>query len=103
LKVKKPGLFVNFEQFPCSWIRIIFRIPNADPDPGQLNKCGSFNYVLYYDFFSSGSRRAEEDKYHGRDWGDTEEYRRGEERYEHDYFFSRGSVFGTAFISLQLA
>jgi hypothetical protein len=42
------------------------------------------NTVCYYYFFSSGSRRAEEDKYHDRDWGDTEEYRRGEERYEHD-------------------
>jgi hypothetical protein len=31
LKCRKPGLFVNFGQFPCSWIRI--RIPN--PYPGQ--------------------------------------------------------------------
>jgi hypothetical protein len=32
-KKKKPGLFVNFGEFPCSWIRI--RIPIMDPDPGQ--------------------------------------------------------------------
>jgi hypothetical protein len=45
------------------------------------------NTLYYYItiFCSSGSRRAEEDKYHDRDWGDTEEYRRGEERY--DSFF----------------
>jgi hypothetical protein len=39
LKGRKPGLFVNFSQFPCFWIQI--RISNADPDPRQLNKCGS--------------------------------------------------------------
>jgi hypothetical protein len=46
------------------------------------------NTVHYYItiIFSSGSRRAEEDKYHDRDWGNTEEYRRGEERYENDSF-----------------
>jgi hypothetical protein len=38
-KGRKPGLFVNFGQFPCSWIRI--RIPNTDPDPRQPNDCGS--------------------------------------------------------------
>jgi hypothetical protein len=38
LKGKKPGLFVNFGQFPCSWIRI--RISNTDPDQGQPNECG---------------------------------------------------------------
>jgi hypothetical protein len=27
------GLFVNFGQYSCSWIRI--RIPNKEPDPGQ--------------------------------------------------------------------
>ncbi len=32
-KARKPSLFVNFGEFPCSWIRI--RIPNMDPDPGQ--------------------------------------------------------------------
>ncbi len=32
LKGRKPGLFLNFGQFPCSRIRI--RIPNTDPDPG---------------------------------------------------------------------
>jgi hypothetical protein len=26
------GLFLDFAQFPCSWIRS--RIPNTDPDPG---------------------------------------------------------------------
>ncbi len=31
-KGKKIGVFLNFGQFPWSWIRI--RIPNADPDPG---------------------------------------------------------------------
>ncbi len=35
----KIGLFVNFGQFPCSWIRI--RILNTDPYPGQPNQCGS--------------------------------------------------------------
>jgi hypothetical protein len=30
---RKPGLFVNFGQFPCSWIRI--HIPNTDTDPRQ--------------------------------------------------------------------
>jgi hypothetical protein len=59
------------------WIRIQDSQMNADPDP---------QHYYYYDFFSSGSRRAEEDKYHDRDWGDTEEYRRGEERYEHGSF-----------------
>ncbi len=36
LKGWKSGLFVNFNQFPCSWIWI--RIPNRDPDPapGEL-------------------------------------------------------------------
>ncbi len=36
LKGRKPGLFVNFGQFTCSWIRI--RIPNTDPDPRQPKK-----------------------------------------------------------------
>jgi hypothetical protein len=37
---RKPGLYVNFGQFPCSWIQI--RISNKDPpDPGQSNECGS--------------------------------------------------------------
>ncbi len=39
LKDRKPGLFVNFGQFPCSWILI--RIPNTDPDPGQPYQFGS--------------------------------------------------------------
>ncbi len=34
LKGKKPGVFVNFGKFRCSWIQIL--IPNTDPDPGQL-------------------------------------------------------------------
>ncbi len=38
-KDRKQGLFLNFGQFPCSWIRI--RIPNRDLDPGQPNECGS--------------------------------------------------------------
>jgi hypothetical protein len=33
LKGWKSGLFVNFGQFPCSWIRIC--IPTTDPDPGE--------------------------------------------------------------------
>jgi hypothetical protein len=33
LKGRKPGLFVNVDQFPFSWIRI--RFPNADLDPIQ--------------------------------------------------------------------
>ncbi len=37
---KKTGLFVDFGQFPRSWIRIRIRIPNRDPDPGQPNQCG---------------------------------------------------------------
>jgi hypothetical protein len=42
-KSRKPGLFVNFRQFRCSWIRI--RIPNTDPnpDPGEPNQCGSIH------------------------------------------------------------
>ncbi len=41
LKGRKPGLFVNFCQLTCSWIRI--RIPNTypDPNPRQPNECGS--------------------------------------------------------------
>ncbi len=35
----KLGLFVNFGQFSCSWIRI--PIHNTDPDPGQPNQWGS--------------------------------------------------------------
>ncbi len=29
---RKPGLFVNFCQFPWSWIRIRIHIPNTDPE-----------------------------------------------------------------------
>ncbi len=38
-KEPKPSLFVNFGQYPYSWIRI--RIPNTNPDPKQPNECGS--------------------------------------------------------------
>jgi hypothetical protein len=44
LKGRKPGLFVNFGQFPFFWILI--RIPNTDPDKGQLNECGSGSTTL---------------------------------------------------------
>jgi hypothetical protein len=52
LKYRKPGLFVNFGQYPCSWIRIRIHIPNTvpeknlswtpDPDPGvkKASDCG---------------------------------------------------------------
>jgi hypothetical protein len=39
LKGEKPGLFVKFSQFPCSWIRIC--IPNTDPDTRQPDQCRS--------------------------------------------------------------
>jgi hypothetical protein len=32
---------LNFDNFPCSRIRIRIRIPNTDPDPGEQNQCGS--------------------------------------------------------------
>jgi hypothetical protein len=35
LKGRKPGLLVNFVQFPCFWIRI--RIPNKNSGPVQPN------------------------------------------------------------------
>jgi hypothetical protein len=47
-KGKKLGLFDNFDQFPCSWIRIRIRIPNTDPDPGQPNQCGSGSATLLW-------------------------------------------------------
>jgi hypothetical protein len=37
LKGWKPGLFVNFDIFPCSFIRI--RFPNTDSDPREQNQC----------------------------------------------------------------
>jgi hypothetical protein len=40
LKWKKPGLFFNFCQLPCSWIWIWVRIPKTDPDPLQQKECG---------------------------------------------------------------
>ncbi len=36
---QEPSLFMNFCNFPYSWIRI--RLPHTDPDPGQPNECGS--------------------------------------------------------------
>jgi hypothetical protein len=36
-KNRQLGLFVNFCQFPCSWIRIWIQIPNTDPDLEQPN------------------------------------------------------------------
>ncbi len=36
LKIRKPGSFVIFYQFSCSWIRI--PIPNTGPDQGQPNE-----------------------------------------------------------------
>ncbi len=42
LKGRKPGLFINFGQFPCSRIRI----PNFDPDPGHPNEAGSGSTTL---------------------------------------------------------
>jgi hypothetical protein len=42
----KSGLFVNFDQFPCSWIRTRIRIPNTDPDPGKTNQCGSMRFRI---------------------------------------------------------
>ncbi len=58
LKGRNPGLFVNFCQFRCSWIRI--RIPNTDSvsDPGQTNKCGGSG-------FRSGSTTLIECEKHG--------------------------------------
>jgi hypothetical protein len=38
-------IFVNFGQFPCSWIRI--RIPTTDPYPGQPNECGSLRIRIH--------------------------------------------------------
>jgi hypothetical protein len=40
-KGRKPGLFVNLGQFPCTWILI--HIPNTYPDPGQPNQYGSMH------------------------------------------------------------
>jgi len=45
-KGRKSGLFVNFSQFPCSWIPIRISIPNTDPDPGEPNQCGSGSEAL---------------------------------------------------------
>jgi hypothetical protein len=36
---RKPRLFVNYGQFPCSWIRTC--ILNEYQDPGQTNQCRS--------------------------------------------------------------
>jgi hypothetical protein len=37
------GLFVNFGQFLCSWIRN--RIPDMVPDQGEPNQCGSMRIL----------------------------------------------------------
>ncbi len=37
LKGRKPGLFVNFGQFQCSWIRIRIRIPNTGSESWTLD------------------------------------------------------------------
>jgi hypothetical protein len=37
---KGSGLFVNFDQFSCSWIRIGIPSTDMDPDPGEQNQCG---------------------------------------------------------------
>jgi hypothetical protein len=44
---RRLGLFVNFGQFQCFWIQIQISIPIRywDPDPGQLNECGSTTVV----------------------------------------------------------
>jgi hypothetical protein len=49
LKGRKSGFFVNFGEFPCSWIRIWIRIPNADrdPDPGEQVKMLFFVIIIY--------------------------------------------------------
>jgi hypothetical protein len=47
LKCRKPGLFGNFGRFPCSWIQVRIRIPNTDPDPGQLNQYGSVRIRIH--------------------------------------------------------
>ncbi len=41
------GLFVNFDQFPCYWIRIRIRIPYTDPDPGKPNQYGSMQIRIW--------------------------------------------------------
>jgi hypothetical protein len=46
LKGSKPGLFVNFCRFQCSWIRI--SIPNTDLDPGQpFYQCGPMRIRIH--------------------------------------------------------
>ncbi len=42
----KPGLFVDFGKFPCSWIRVQENQINADPDP---NHCSAqYRYRRYH-------------------------------------------------------
>jgi hypothetical protein len=41
---RQASFFVDFSQFQCSWIRT--HIPNADPDPGLPNQCGSGSTTL---------------------------------------------------------
>jgi hypothetical protein len=42
---RKPGLFVNFGQFPWSWTRN--RISITDPNPGQPNQCRSMRIRIH--------------------------------------------------------
>jgi hypothetical protein len=55
LKGRKLGLFVNFGKFLCFWTRI--RIPNTDPDSGQLNECGSMRVRIHDNVKISASDR----------------------------------------------
>jgi hypothetical protein len=60
---QKPGLFVNFGQFPCSWIRIRIRIPirirtwiqdskiNADLCGRDRQFCGAMDKKYIFKFF----------------------------------------------------
>jgi hypothetical protein len=38
---RKPGLFVNFGRFPCSWVRIRISNWDTDPDRREPNECRS--------------------------------------------------------------
>jgi hypothetical protein len=60
MKGRKPGLFVTFGQPLCSWIRILIRIPNTDPDPGQQNECRSFWIRIHKTVFHLGAHLCKE-------------------------------------------
>ena len=47
LKGRKLGLFVIFDQFLCSWIRICIPSSDLDPDPGQSNECESIQTQIH--------------------------------------------------------